>query len=139
MNCVNGDFQNTLTCDRYGAYNTYAGNKQTCLAHIDRDIEKVKAQDGLDGSIGKILSHEFAQVFTIWSEFKESRHNREMLQTLMQPHVQNIESALKVGASATDITKKTNRFCQNLLSRFETLWTFLYEEAVEPTNNRAER
>ena len=134
-----GGFQSALTCDRYGAYNTHSGNKQICLAHIDRDIEKVKERDGLDGSIGKILSHELAQVFTVWGEFKEGRHTREELQVLVQKHVQGIESALKVGGGTENVTKKTSRFCKNLLSRFETLWTFLHEEGVEPTNNRAER
>lgn len=139
FNRIFDGFQNTLTSDRYGAYNTHMGNKQTCLAHLDRDIEKVKAREGLDGGIGKILSHELTQVFTIWREIKEGGQTRKVLQERMQIHVQNIESALKVGASADGITKKTSRFCHNILSRFESLWTFLYEEEVEPTNNRAER
>ena len=134
-----GGFQNTLTCDRYGAYNTHLGNKQSCLAHIDRDIEKVSERDGLDGAIGRILAHELDQVFAIWQAFKDGRHNREELQRLTQEHVQNVDSALKVGACTEEITKKTRRFCNNLLSRFDTLWTFLHEEGVEPTNNRAER
>ena len=34
---------------------------------------------------------------------------------------------------------KAARFCKNLLECFSSLWTFLQAEALEPTNNHAER
>lgn len=31
------------------------------------------------------------------------------------------------------------RFCSNLLTHFSALWTFLFNEEAEPTNNHAEQ
>ena len=43
------------------------------------------------------------------------------------------------GASAEQIGNKSQALCCDLLNRFLTLWTFLEQEGVEPTNNLAER
>jgi transposase len=37
------------------------------------------------------------------------------------------------------LNSKTAALCNDLLNRFETLWTFLFQENLEPTNNLAER
>lgn len=132
-------FQNTLTTDRYGAYNSHTGNKQTCLAHIDRDFTKVSERDGAEGAIGRILKDQLGVVFGLWKQFKFDECSRKTLQELAQPHIDSIKTALKVGASAVGLTTKTEALCHDLLNRFSTLWTFLYEEGVEPTNNLAER
>src|ERR1700678_231672 len=34
---------------------------------------------------------------------------------------------------------KTGRTCQKLLDHFDALWTFVYRDGIEPTNNNAER
>ena len=57
----------------------------------------------------------------------------------MKNHIQNINDALSVGASAEQIGSKSQALCCDLLDRFTTLWTFLEQEGVEPTNNLAER
>lgn len=41
------------------------------------------------------------------------------------------------GAASTD--RKTAALCRNLNQLWPALWTFLYVEGVEPTNNAAER
>jgi transposase len=35
--------------------------------------------------------------------------------------------------------KKTVGACKDMIGHFPALWTFVYEEGVEPTNNHAER
>ena len=132
-------FQNTLTTDRYGAYNSHTGNKQVCLAHIDRDFAKVSERKGGEGAIGRILKDQLSEVFKAWKQFKFGECSRGTFQNLVQPHIDCIKAALRVGASAVGFTTKTEALCNNLLDRFPTLWTFLYEEGVEPTNNLAER
>ncbi len=64
---------------------------------------------------------------------------REQLQIEEQVHITNIKDTLTVSASAEGVENKTVAFSLDLLDRFSTLWTFLYEEGVEPTNNLAER
>ena len=132
-------FKNTLTTDRYGAYNSHLGNKQVCLAHIDRDFTKVSEQPGADGAIGRILKEQLGEIFGVWKRFKFGECSRETLQELAQPYIDSIKTVLKVGASAAGLTTKTEALCYDLLDRFPTLWTFLHEEGVEPTNNLAER
>jgi transposase len=132
-------FKNTLTTDRYGGYNCHEGNKQTCLAHIDRDCEKLSERSGVDGAIGRILCGELDSVFVLWKEFKTAAFTREQLQLKAQVHIENIKDTLTVSASAAGVGNKTAAFCLDLLHRFPTLWTFLYEEGIEPTNNLAER
>ena len=42
-------------------------------------------------------------------------------------------------AGAKEIQSKSANLGKNLLNCFSDLWLFLYEEGMEPTNNRAER
>jgi transposase len=109
------------------------------LAHIDRDFEKVAERPGADGAIGRILSGELKSIFALWREFKNAVLTRREVQLKAQDHIENIKATLTVGASAATIGNKTATFSLDLLDRFPTLWVFLYEEGVEPTNNLAER
>jgi transposase len=134
-----GGYQNILSSDRYGAYNSHQGKKQACLAHIDRDFNKMKERGGADGALGRILCGELDLVFGLWKQFKQRTLSRSELQANAQPHVENIKDALTIIASAEGIASKSAALCCDLLKRFPTLWTFLHEEGVEPTNNLAER
>jgi len=136
---VFGDFKNTLTSDRYGAYNLYEGKKQACLAHILRDFTKMSERGSYDGAIGRILVGELKDVFGYWKQFKNTEVTRVELQDAVENHIQNIKDGLYVGAGAEQIGSKSQALCYDLLNRFETLWTFLEQEEVEPTNNLAER
>ena len=134
-----GTFQNTLCSDRYSVYDAHPGKKQACLAHIKRDFNKMSERTGADGALGRILCGELDRIFGLWKEFKEGSSSRQDLQDKAQVHIENIKDALTVVASSAEIKQKSGGLCRNLLKHFHTLWTFLYEENVEPTNNRAER
>ena len=43
------------------------------------------------------------------------------------------------GATGGECSSKTQNTCLDFYNRFDSLWTFIYEEGVEPTNNEAER
>ena len=133
-----GNFTGTLTTDRYAAYNAHSGNKQTCLSHIDRDFIKMSQCTGIDGRIGHLLEEQLDQVFAFWNKFKEGKISRCDLQNKAVDPQENIKAILMFAAERA--AKRKNRsFAYNLLDRFPTLWTFLYEEGVEPTNNHGER
>lgn len=133
-----GRFEGTLTTDRYGAYNQHAGRKQSCLAHIDRHFIKMSQREGIDGSIGRILEGQFDQIFGFWHEFKADKLSREELQKKAADTVENIKAVL-IFATKEAKNSKSKALAHDLLNRFSTLWTFLYEGGVEPTNNLAER
>ena len=133
-----GTFKGTLTTDRYGAYNQYTGRKQSCLAHIDRYFAKMSERPGIDGSFGRILEDQLDQIFSLWSGFKRGERSRAALQKAVANPVENVRVTLMF-ASREAKNSKTVALANDLLNRFETLWTFLYEDGVEPTNNLAER
>lgn len=136
---VFGEFKNTLTTDRYGAYNSHEGAKQVCLAHILRDFTKMSERSGSDGAIGRILKGELKEIFGLWQKAKKTELTRIELQNAAKNHIENIKDALSVGAGAEQTDNKSQALCFDLLNRFSTLWTFLEQEGVEPTNNLAER
>lgn len=136
---IYGGFHNTLTTDRYGAYNLYLGVRQACLAHIRRDFIKMSERPNADGAIGRILCDQLDVIFALWHEYKDEILSHDELQKQAQEFVENIKAALTCGATSEGLNSKTAALCNDLLKRFETLWTFLYQENVEPTNNLAER
>jgi transposase len=134
-----GEFKGTLSSDRYAAYNPHIGNRQSCLAHIDRDFTKMSEREGEAGALGRILSSELGVIFGLWKQFKKGEFDRANLQKNAAAHVENIRVALTVAACSKEVDSKSSNLCYNLIKRFSSLWTFLYEEGVEPTNNLAER
>lgn len=131
-------FEGILTTDSYGAYNQHMGCKQSCLAHIDRYFVKMSESPGIDGSFGKILEEQLDQVFGLWKEFKDDKIPREELQQRVTDPIENIRVTLMLASQKTK-NRKHRALAHDLLNRFETLWTFVLEEGLEPTNNLAER
>jgi transposase len=135
-----GDYRYIVTSDRYAAYNYFDSDKrQLCWSHIKRDFTKLsEKEDKVCARIGKNLLESEAKLFSVWHEFKQSKINRNELIRQCKPIRQRIGELLEQG-SYTDPLLKAARFCRNLLESFTSLWTFLYIENIEPTNNHAER
>ena len=77
-------------------------------------------------------------LFAHWYDFKEGKITRAELIDVCEPIRRRVGEYLEQG-TYTDPTLRAVRFCQNLLKDFDALWTFLFVEGVEPTNNHAER
>jgi len=137
---VFGGFKGVLTTDRFGAYNSYEGKKQTCLAHADRDFEKISCRGDPDKWIGEQLKSCLKETFAIWHQFKNGELDRICLINKVEGGVkETLRVLLKAGAIGGECSSKTQATCLDFYARFESLWTFVYEEGVEPTNNEAER
>lgn len=63
--------------------------------------------------------------------------SRQSFQLAMKFTQKSIESLLQDGTKSTH--KKTRGTCSQILKQKEALWTFIYTEGLEPTNNVAER
>lgn len=133
-----GGYRGVLNTDRYGAYNKHKGARQSCLAHIDRYFEKMSERPGIDGVCGKLLEQQFDEVFELWSQFKEGAFSRMTLQEKMRERIEDVRVLLMFIAKEAK-NRKSIALAHDLLKRFSTLWTFLFVERVEPTNNLAER
>lgn len=131
-------YNGILISDRCPTYNAHQGGRQLCLAHIARDFNKISERKNLDGKIGKKLAEELNAIFKKWHAFKQNLMTRKELQCILEvTHIRCIKVLLIIGSLLKNT--KTGRTCKNLLKIFNYLWTFIYEEDIEPTNNLAER
>lgn len=129
-----------LITDRYSSYNSYEGPRQCCWSHLDRDFEKIYERGDIDGVIGHRLKECADEVFLYWRYFQESLLTRRELQIHMEVFtVLSTKALLLLGSKGAGCSSKTRGTCMQLVLKFDNLWTYLYYENVEPTNNLAER
>lgn len=141
---VFGGIYNGILCvDRWGAYTKYhKGLMQICWAHLKRDFRGILKIGQATQNQDAIL---FAQtmltlrkkIMAVWYQFKEGHLSRAQLIEQAQPIMENIKKCLKDFANSKQKYGKT--LAKNLVKRFDHLFTFIFHEGVEPTNNSAER
>ncbi|MFC1833735.1 IS66 family transposase [Thermodesulfobacteriota bacterium] len=140
MGVIGESFQGILCCDRFSAYfKAHGGVFQFCWAHLIRNFK------GLMDTCSKEDAQRFCQrmlgeakrLFEIWHLYTGGDITRSELIRLSKPIRARFGACLKTYA-ASDIPKVRN-FARNLLLCWDGLFTFLYYEGVEPTNNSAER
>lgn len=137
---VFGGFKGILTTDRYDGYNSHTGPRQLCWSHAGRDFEKIAERAEIDAWIGTRLKECFKEMFHHWHKFRNGEISRAGLINIVEAEVKNkVRVLLKLGAVHQDCHRKTKATCLDFFDRFDSLWIFLYNEGVEPTNNSAER
>jgi len=131
-------FQGILVSDRYSSYNWVdIARRQFCWAHLIRDIVKISQRSGIDQKIGADLLAHIKWMFLLWYKVREGTLSRQSFQNAMKFTRKSIERLLQEGIKSTN--KKTRGTCGQILKTKEALWTFIYTEGLEPTNNIAER
>jgi transposase len=123
------DWKGILISDHYGVYVNWVNKRQACLAHL---IRKAKAlaemKDESINSFGKSI-HKKLQLLCHWAkkppdEKQWTEFYSELLLLLM----------LHEGAD-----DPAGQLARSIGKQLESLWVFLDENGVEPTNNRSER
>jgi transposase len=134
-----GDFKNILVSDRYNVYNSFKHVRQICWAHLKRDFTRLSEKtNGVIARIGKQLLKQQEKFFELWHQFRQKElPEYEFLKQVKQIR-KEIGELLEEG-SYTNPSLKIAGFCNNLLTHFNSLWTFLDRDNVDPTNNHAER
>jgi len=123
--------QGVVVSDRYAAYAHIAPEqRQLCWSHLIRDFIRISERPGQAGRIGASLLGS-AYVLFRWREAAKSAVQFGPLQ-------RRVERALIQGRDQT-ACRRTAATCANLLKSHASLWTFLRDPRVEPTNNDAER
>jgi len=131
-------FQGVVGTDRWSAYNWLAvQRRQLCWAHLKRDFQALVERGGESERIGRALLEAGAQVFGLWHALCAGQLSRADFQAATQPLRTRVGELLREGMGLAQA--KTRRTCQNILKLEAALWTFVWVEGVEPTNNRAER
>jgi len=131
-------YEGTVNTDRYAAYHWVDEyRRQMCWAHLKRDFQAIKDRGGVSAEIGESLLEEVEKIFKAWHELKDGSPGREQFRQEMEPIQTRVRELFQQGAACEQA--KTRGTCENLLKQEVSLWTFVREEGVEPTNNNAER
>lgn len=123
------DWKGILVSDNYGLYTGWVNLRQSCLAHYIRRAEGLSQRP--DESIrrfGKSILKEL-RLLCHWAKAPPSENQWTNFYS-------RFILLLFLFENADDDAGKLARL---LLREMDSLWVFLEHEAVEPTNNRAER
>ncbi len=131
-------FRGIVGSDRWSAYNWLdPQRRQLCWAHLKRDFQKLVERGGASQRLGEAFLAQVEQLFRLWQRVRDGTLNRQDFQTQVEPIRTQVHNLLCEGAALAQ--EKTCHTCKNLLKLEPALWTFVYREGVEPTNNHAER
>ncbi len=130
-------FAGLVTSDRLRTYKSLAPQRrQLCWAHLLRSLKgRLEARGPWQAAAADLLA--LAElVMAVWARFKAGEIERETMRLMLQPLQQAIWEQVEVGRQ---LNTTFGTLCADLAPRWEALWTFVDHEAVEPTNNAAER
>ncbi len=126
-----------ISSDRWSVYGQLKlGVRQLCWAHLKRDFQKLVEWGGTAQEYGALGLAAVGILFEEWHLFRGGG-SRAALQRELEPLRAVVRSWLEEGAHCSDAKAAT--LCGNLLAVEPALWTFLYKNHVEPTNNHMER
>jgi transposase len=132
------EFPGVVGTDRLASYDwIMPERRQVCWAHVKRDFVAMSERGGEAGQLGTALLAEERRVFALWAEVRSQSLSRADFQVRMLPIMARVKALLQAGARGAHA--KTVGTCRHLLKREASLWTFMWEDDVEPTNNSAER
>ena len=130
------NYNRVLTSDRWTAY-TWIKRRQLCWAHLRRDFQAMIDRENSGSEFGKSLLELSDQLFHWWHRVRDGTLARSSFQKYVGPLRHSLREQLERGAECS--CKKTAGTCRKLLAQEPSLWTFVWIERIEPTNNDAER
>jgi len=136
---IGEDFSGICITDRYCGYHWLEPSKrQMCLAHLVRDFRAMSLQPGPLSLTGWMLENQARKLLGWWAKVRDGTMSRDQLaQNSLQLSLgleQLLEEAVVNGAGS-----RWSGMGREILKHFESLWTFVENEGVEPTNNSAEQ
>lgn len=139
-------FAGFLTTDRCPSYLWHpAERRQVCWAHLIRDFIQISERTGVSAGIGIDLLAQGKLLFSLWYQFRDGTLTRPQLQLAALPVQAEISrilheaAAIPLGVEEKTPLSKTVGTCRKILTLEVSLWLFLREDAIDPTNNLAER
>jgi transposase len=124
-----GHWAGILVSDNYGVYRKWAHQRQTCLAHLIRTAEGLaQRKDAAIKRLGQRVHSEIQRLIH-WANAPPTKGEVATWYARMC-HLIDLYKGRK---------DEAGRLARLLDSEMGSLWIFLLEEGVDPTNNRAER
>ena len=138
---VLGTISGLLGSDRYSVYDCWPTHMHPfCWAHLSRlFLHFSERRDPTVKAVGLALIEEKNRMFAWWHRVRDGTLTRTTFKRYMLPLQRRVIALLEEATSSS--CAKTQRTCLRLLRshRALALWTFVYKEGLEPTNNTAER
>lgn len=135
---VGDKYNGTLISDFLSAYNKIpAKNKQRCLIHILRDLEKVKEYWHDDEEVLRYvvrLKKIFEDAISLRTEYKDKHWNN-----VYRTRRASLENSLRDFTFPNPNKRILKRFAKRLERHKNELLTFLHEKGVDYHNNHAEQ
>jgi len=134
---IGEDYQGMAITDRYAAYSFLSpSQRQYCWAHLKRDFVRISEKlDPKEAYIGECLLQAQRRIFYWYNQCKCDQKSYARLFLIRQ--IKRFYGYLKKGIQLTGTV--TARFCEKLLRERKSLWHFLKNPTIDPTNNLAER
>jgi len=124
----------TLVTDFYAAYDHYPGVQQKCWAHLWRDIQDLERQHPVDDRLAAWVS----EVATIYRDATGFSHPDERTRMAQRRRLgERLREACH--PFLNDETAPQALVCRRIEKYRHSLFTFVVDPAVPPTNNAAER
>jgi transposase len=131
-----GGFAGKLVSDRYNAYNFYKLIRQICWAHLKRDFKAVSEAKGSIGKLGLELYGLAKKILKMRKRVRDGTLQWRTFQNRMPSLMARVEELLE--QAAKDKSALSGK-CRRILKYRKHLWTFVYDQRVDPTNNLAGR
>ncbi len=131
-----GAFAGILGTDRWQTYNSFAGFRQICWAHLMRDFEGFRQSMGRPGRLGQKMHALAQELFKFWHKVRDGTLSRKTFSNRIVPPLRRqLKRFLAQGLRYPAMQGA----CLRILKLEPSLWTFAEIPGVEPTNNAAER
>jgi len=135
-----GESEAIISSDRWWAYDHLdPARRQLCWSHLARDF-RFHAESPLahQSEFGEACLRLADGVFEGWHEFQRSG-DRRRLHRQVKPLERELRQLCEEGRRKSVKTRYHRGLARNLIKAWPALWTFVEQDGVEPTNNRAER
>jgi transposase len=131
-------FAGILVSDRWSGYRWVPiKHRQLCWAYLIRDLRQMAEADGAAAAIGEALGMCARQLFHWWHRVRDGTLQRSCFCVYAAQLRPEVRALIREGVLCEDA--KGAALCRALLQHEPALWTFVYKEGVEPTNNASER
>jgi transposase len=128
-------YRQVVTSDRWKAYNGFR-RRQFCWSHLRRDFQAMIDRQNSGTAIGETLLGLSDRMFAWWHRVRDGTLSRSSFQVYISGLRAEVRGALVQGAACG--CPKTAATCRNLAANEARLWTYVWHEGVEPTNNATE-
>lgn len=125
---VLGDYHGHVVCDGWRAYASFSSKLQRCWSHLLREADDLKTEEG------KKLAKQLHGMYKELTQFLKKGPPQEQRELKKEEAMKNMKELVKGWKC-----EKCVALTRKIENGMQYWFTFLTEEGVEPTNNRAER